>query len=254
MQSFLLFDVSYNHFYILFIGSATSLLYALHRLVGIDLVGRYKYTGRFGKIYKMRLLLLFIGLVTAVLTWIFFLKLGIKVQVTLIVPGIISILYVLPIFAGKRLRDLPLIKIFLVAIVYAYVCVFIPGMMVDFHIYPVLLLFFGRLFFIFGITIPFDIRDVNIDGETEVKTLISQLGIKSSKGLAIGMLILALTLSWIFISYTQLPFQYVIPEITVHIICILLVYYANAHRSDFYYAFLLDGTMGLFVIIHGLLA
>jgi 4-hydroxybenzoate polyprenyltransferase len=253
MQSFLLFDLSYNLFYLLFIGSATSLLYALHRLIGIDLVGRYKYTGRFGKIYNMRLLLLFIGLGTAVLSWIFFLKLSIKVQITLIVPGIISILYVLPIFAGKRLRDLPLIKIFLVAIVYSYVCVFIPGMMADFHIYPVLLIFFGRLFFIFGITIPFDIRDVNIDGETEVKTIISQLGIKSSKGLAIGLLLLALTLSCIFIINTQLSLQFLIPEMIVHIICILMVYYAEARRSDFYYAFLLDGTMGLFVIIHALL-
>lgn len=144
---------------------------------------------------------------------------------------------------------MPLIKIFIISTVYSYVCAFIPGLISGLEVYDLLILFFARFFFIFGITIPFDIRDLNVDHETNVKTLVTFLGIDNSKRLALFLLLLSLLLSLVHILFSGVVMAYILSEISVHILCMIFVINAAANGKDFYYAFMMDGTMALFYLI-----
>ncbi len=98
------------------------------------------------------------------------------------ISGFISILYPLS-FRYKsrfyRLRDVPLIKIVLISIVWAASTVLLPasyeGIMTS-HI----LLFILQCIFILVITIPFDINDMDTDKANNVLTLPILLGFKNA--------------------------------------------------------------------------
>jgi len=93
--------------------------------------------------------------------------------------GLISLLYVIPVFKYRgrwwRLRDVPGMKIWLITLVWAGITVLpVPftgnGMQLLLH----LLL---RALFVFAITMPFDIRDLEHDRASGVLTLASFLGV-----------------------------------------------------------------------------
>jgi len=101
---------------------------------------------------------------------------------------LIALLYVVPV--GKRngkwfsLRDLPFLKIFLVAAVWAFVTAFIPFLSRDAQWLPtasVWLTFAHRFVFIFAITLPFDVRDLAHDRKYGVVTFASRFGVNGIK-------------------------------------------------------------------------
>lgn len=98
----------------------------------------------------------------------------------LVFLGIISIGY-----SYKKLRDIPMLKIFLIAASWGILCGLTP-----FFYSPQwgsvswAQSFFWIFFYILAITIPFDIRDLPIDEENK-NTLPQLLGIKGSKLLAL---------------------------------------------------------------------
>jgi len=253
IYSFILLKVEVCWDYVLFVSFATSFLYATHRLIGIDLVGKYKFTGRFGIIFNFRKLLLILAFISGILTWVYFFRLSGNVQLSMVAPGIISLLYVLPFFNKKRLRDFPLIKIFLIAIVYTYNCQFIPGLASNSFLPSLLLFCLSRMLFVFAITVPFDIRDYQVDKETSVPTLVSKLGLTVSKGLAIGLVILSMTIvSTYILLYVMDPILIIIEGI-VHLFALLLISFSSQERPDIYFSLYLDGCMGLFLIIYTIL-
>lgn len=122
-----------------------------------------------------------------------------------IIPAIFSLLYAIPVFRknGKwfRLRDVPGIKIFLVAGTWAFVTVIIPSFYAYqpaawgwspewFNAYRISW-FIQSFLFLFALTIPFDIRDLEFD-KVKLKTIPALIGENKAKALAIGLLICAI--------------------------------------------------------------
>ena len=104
---------------------------------------------------------------------------------------LLTLFYVLP-YRGKLrgLRKLPGFKLFLIASVWAGVTVLFPiwtnNLQFDVKVWVV---FAQRILFILAITIPFDIRDLQLD-DSDLATLPQTLGVKRSKLLALGALLL----------------------------------------------------------------
>ena len=105
-----------------------------------------------------------------------------------VVLGVISVLYPLPLLPFKkikRLRDIPLVKIILIGIVWSSQAVLLPA--IDVYGVPhwfsnkVAFLWLCQFVFILFITIPFDIKDMHVDKVTGVTTLPSIFGEKLSK-------------------------------------------------------------------------
>jgi len=163
----------------------------------------------------------------------------------LVIPSILSLGYVLPFVKGnKRLRDFDYIKIFLVAIVWGVITVLMPILerTTDLTLSHFLILS-ERMFFIFAITLPFDIRDLKIDAHIAVKTIPSMIGIKKTKKLALFSLVLVMVFAGmnVYLGTYQL-----VHFVAIMISCfstLLFVNYSDKTDADYFFTGLMDGTM-----------
>lgn len=228
-----------------FVFFATLLLYALHRLVGLSRAEGFKDKGRYFVIERFQthigLYALLAGLATLWFAW----HLPWKVWWSIVPVGFISMGYVLPIFGrGRRLRDFHYIKIFLIAFCWAWITVFIPALELGLpYNIPMVFLFLERVFFIFAITIPFDIRDLEIDRFNGVKTIPAVLGMQASKRLALLALAVSAALgafAYRLDAYSSGGFAGLLASI---VITGGIVQATKPDRHDYFFTGLVDGTM-----------
>ena len=102
---------------------------------------------------------------------------------------VLTLFYVIP-FRGtlRGLRNLPGFKLFLIAAVWAGVTVLFPVWVNDLSFDgKVWVTFVQRFLFVLAITVPFDIRDLQLD-DPDLATLPQTIGVSKSKLLAIGAL------------------------------------------------------------------
>lgn len=231
--------------YAAFVFTATLFVYALHRVVGLEKVAAFQEKGRFLVISNFKSHIAIYAAIAGLACLYFFIKMAWWAQVALVVPGILSLGYVLPIFGKKRrLRDFDFIKIFLIAIVWSWVTVLIPAIYCG-QIFSANLLLMAaeRAIFIFSITLPFDIRDLKIDQHTGVRTIPAALGKKNAKLLAFSSLALMLILVQINIFngfYTHLS---LLPFLLSALVTATFIYYADDRRHDYFYTAGVDGMM-----------
>ncbi len=104
----------------------------------------------------------------------------------------VSVTYVLPVFKTRlgwiRLRDIPCLKIFLIAFTWAMVTDGLPALIHDQKLDFLTLI--ERFLFILAITIPFDIRDLRFDN-TNLRTLPQVYGVRKTKWIGVFALLIA---------------------------------------------------------------
>ena len=169
----------------------------------------------------------------------------------------ITVLYSLPIFGNKRtifsLREIPYLKIFLIAFVWASSTILLPIIQSGntFERTQVLAIFMERFFFVFAITIPFDIRDVVADKQTGLKTI--PLLLNENKSLAISYLSLFVFFIISFFHYQMLDYWFIILPLSISALTTVIFLNSKKIRNVTYYHYgILDGTMllqGLLVLV-----
>lgn len=228
-----------------FVFFATLLLYALHRLVGLSKAEGFRDKGRYLVIERFRTHIILYAFLSGMATIWFAWQLSWGVWWSLLPFGLISLGYVFPIFGrGKRLRDFHYIKFFLIGISWSWITVLLPALELDLaYNIPLVFLFLERLFFIFAITLPFDIRDLAIDRANDVKTIPSVLGIRRSKLLALVALLISTAFGALVFrldAYSTGGFAgFVLSQIATG----ALVATTEPERHDYFFSGLLDGTM-----------
>ena len=221
---------------------ATLVIYALHRVVGMSKVKEFLDVERFHVIQTYKSHILFYAAVAVIGGAICFFYLNISIQVALVIPTLLSVAYVLP-FLGKkrekRLRDVHFIKIFLIAVVWAYVTVLLPAIELDiWREQRIWSMFAERSLFVFCITLPFDIRDLKIDKHNKVNTLPAKLGLTNTLWLAFLLMTFFVVLCYVnynFWSFLALS----ISAISTYI----FIYFSPKYTHDYYFTGLMDGTM-----------
>ena len=184
---------------------------------------------------------------SALVAGLSFLFLSGTVQFFLIVLGALSIAYVLPLISQKRLRDLWGMKIVLISAVWAALPVLIAFQV----LLPLdsLLIYLEHFFFIFALTIPFDVRDIHLDKEAQVSNLnerfsISNLSLFVKVFLVLcSLLIVVLTVRGVYHSTVliSLFIFYILQYITTRDL--------NRKRGELFYLLTLDG----FILLKGLI-
>lgn len=155
----------------------------------------------------------------------------------LLLPAmVLSALYFLPILpGGKRLRDLPLIKIPVVAITWAWVLIIAPA---EGDVKKILPLFLFELLLFFAVTLPFDLRDKLHDQKSGTITWAILLGEKKTKQLVLALIALSLIPLLVFFSSAAF-----IPLLLSVSLTGAILSRVNEQRNDLYYGFLLDGSL-----------
>lgn len=169
----------------------------------------------------------------------------------LLVPGLFALGYAVPIklpgMKTIRLRELPFVKIFLVAWVWATFTVGLPLVqqsgMQELLTTDNFLLFFSRTVFIFAITIPFDIRDLAYDSDKHIATIPSRFGIEKSKYISLFLLFVFVASSFIRLNLGFCNLYEFCALVTSALVSAVLVVMVNSQRKELFYSLGIEGTM-----------
>lgn len=220
---------------------STLVIYALHRLVSLDKVDPALEVERFNVIGNYKQHIQFYAALGVLGGGLVFFYLNLKTQIALVLPALLSLGYVIP-FLGKRklrLRDVNFIKIFLIAVVWAYVTVLLPllelNIALDGRAVGMLL---ERALFIFVITLPFDLRDWEIDQRNGVQTIPAVIGVGSTVRLAFIVLI-----AWWLLCWFLYPNSILVALGISGLSTALFVAIAPKQKHDYFFTALMDGTM-----------
>lgn len=238
----------------IFVFSATLFLYALHRIVGIQKVQAFSNKYRYAIINQYRSHILIYAILGGIFAaWFFFYLQSIS-QLFIILPAFLALGYVLPFFGNeKRLRDFDYLKIFLVAIVWAFITVMLPLLEHETVLlsYISILLLLERMLFIFAITLPFDIRDLKVDESIKVKTIPAMIGVPKTKGLAGITLLLAFCISCLLYNSTIYSPSILLALGISYSTTYLLINRCDQTNHDYYFTAIMDGTMIIqFILVY----
>lgn len=220
-------------------------VYAAHRIIGFTKLEKTLENRRIQIIRRfdrhIRIYALFAGLGAFILIW----QMAFSIWIALTVPCLVAMAYVSPIFRGRRFRDVPLVKVFTVGLIWSWVCVFIPLYYLDADpdITAISLVALEKFLFITGITIPFDVRDLAVDRLHNIKTLPTKFGIFKSLRIANILLILALVLVMVQMQSGFLTWPVGIGLVLCYLITVAIVSFTNEKRHDYYFSAVLDGTI-----------
>jgi len=176
----------------LFIFFSTLFAYNFIRLVRVHPMLLEGESNRHKSIFRLRILLWVICILSGLISFYFFIDIYQSILSLLIVMAVISMAYALPVFKKDgellRLRDVPGVKIFLIAIVWSIVTEGFPALVsgISIELLPVL----ERFLFIFALTIPFDIRDLRFD-DHELLTIPQYFGVRKARWIGVGALLFA---------------------------------------------------------------
>jgi hypothetical protein len=253
LVSQLIFDYHLRSELFVFVFSGTFFLYNLQRLPNAFTnsfieteFSRHKWNT------DHKVFLAVISALTAIAAgWSFF-RLYHRSQLIALLPALLSFAYAFPFvrLKGKwrRLREIEVMKIFVIALVWGIICTLLPAAANDVSVkswltFPAVLWFFACTAMIFSITVPFDIRDLHYDGE-KLRTIPVVVGMKRS----ILAALLALAISVALVAVVALYYGHGgIPVFAVYfawsIITGILIAKSTPQRPEYYFSFFIDGSM-----------
>ncbi|HEV7231846.1 MAG TPA: UbiA family prenyltransferase [Bacteroidia bacterium] len=246
--------------YPFFLFFSTLFLYSFHRIFRFNFrAEREKLADRHIWVKNNRSLfytILFLSGACSAISAILFIPL--RVLFSLLPVAFVSFAYTIPCVPWKgkliRLRDVPGLKIFLISLVLGLTTVLLPVLACtsasNLFDTPVLFVFFRRMFFIFAITIPFDIRDSEYDRKNNVQTLPVVFGERASRRMALaglGVFALLVLLQLLFVTSTRM--SYAIALLLSAAISARMIVHSEKTKRDLYYSFNLEGMMLLQCIL-----
>lgn len=249
LQSFFLLEGSLNQYlFSFFVFFSTLFVYSLHRLASLKKANRsIMQPDREEVVSGLQRYIRVFTLLSLFCAGSLFFMLDVSWYPGIILPALISLGYALPVFKKhRRLRDIPFLKIFLVAFSWAWITAALPSIQVGlFGSIEGILLFFERFFFIFAITLPFDLRDFQVDKEAGVQTIPQILGVR--KALVMALIFLAfsaaLGLANLYVGlYNSLTFGGLFTSLVV---AAGVINQSDQSRSDIFYSGCVDGLIPL---------
>ncbi len=243
-------------------GVATMFVYLLIRVVATARINEYAPEDRWDFFKRNLRAMQVLTVVTLIACIILYFLVPRNIQLILLIPGIISVLYGIPFRFNKkvfRLRDIGISKIFMISFVWGFIGSFLPACVsgLDVHSEEIYLLFIANFLFTFAITIPFDIKDLQIDAQHHVKTIPAIIGKEKSYLLAF----MALIVSGIFHIYLQQnvmqDVNYSIPITLSLLISAGCIYFTKVKTNNLMFFGILDGMLilqAVFIVFWNLIS
>jgi len=176
------------------------------------------------------------------------------VLIALLPVAVLTLFYSIPVFGFKkrlfRLREIPYLKIFLIAFVWSYATVILPVIKAspDIDRVQISWMMMERFLFIFAVTLPFDLRDREADIRAGLKTI--PVLLKQELVWKISFLALFLFGIIALIHYYQLGMSWVSLALLVSTVSTYLLLKSGRLRRWSYFHFgIVDGTL----LLQGLL-
>ena len=234
-----------------FVFFSTLFAYNFMRLVRVDPMLKEGDSMRHKNIYSYKYWLWLFTFISASLALFYFIKIYKPILYSVLFLGAISISYSLPIYKKEgvwlRLRDLPSVKIFLIAGVWATVTALLPMQVLKISIDWLKVL--ERFLFVFAITIPFDIRDLRFDAD-RLGTLPQVFGLNNAKW--IGLVALLVAEGLLFYDYFSSDIYSVFSVLAIYSsyeIAAILILKSHPSLPERYFTIGVEGTSILIAIL-----
>ncbi len=190
-------------------------------------------------------LLAFIGIASIAIALGVYLYFDLSINLWVLLHlALISIGYTVPVVYKSDkvwpLRNIPLLKVFLIAYVWAIVTALFPLMnagAADWDLQTMMLVF-RRFLFILALALLFDIRDYAYDRSMRTLTIPGFIGIQNTKRLSVLLLLIYTS---IVIAAETGTVQWAL--IAGAMVAGLIVLFSDEHKPRVYYAILADGAM-----------
>jgi hypothetical protein len=180
-------------------------------------------------------------------------KLNAKTLFCIVGFALITFFYAMP-FLPKRLfvdnqhnlRSISGLKVYLIALVWSGVTVFIP-LINNEHIInsDVLITGFQRFLFIIVLMLPFEIRDLQYDS-LKLATIPQRIGMKRTKIMGIVLLVSFLLLEFF---KTELSIKYLAVLFLISLVTMLFVIFSKKNQGTFYSSFFVEGLPILWLLM-----
>ncbi|TPE45392.1 UbiA prenyltransferase family protein [Pontibacter mangrovi] len=158
--------------------------------------------------------------------------------------AVISVGYTVPVLYKRQrvkpLRSVPLLKVFLIAYVWAVVTAMFPLLDAGMEVWQqeALMLFLRRFLFILALALLFDIRDHVYDQHTNTLTFPGWMGVRRTKLVSLGLLVL-----YALVLLSQEKGLILWALLASTLVATLIVSMSSAERPRIYFAILADGAM-----------
>lgn len=236
-------DVSPGPAWYVFVWAGTLFTYNIQRLfkateyLGPEILGRHRW------IWIHRPALHVLTFFSACITAACLFYIPFKLVYWLLPSAFVSALYFIPTYRSggrrRRLRDVPLLKINLVALTWAWTLVAAPALVFQKPPGEWWALFVFEFFFCFGLTVPFDIRDSRHDRQEGTRTFVSEWGVRRVRRFAALSLLTGLPP----LCFAGLPAGANPALVLLTCVAAVSAYMASETRDELYYGFWLDGLI-----------
>lgn len=230
-------------------GVATLFVYLLIRVAATARIREYHAEERWDFFLRYHRVWRVIVVIAFFACLILYFLLPFRIQMVLLLPGVISVFYGLP-FGKKekpfRLRDFGVTKIFMISFVWAFIGSMLPAVNAELRAFDkeVLILFAANYFFIFGITLPFDLKDLIVDAKSEVKTIPALLGEQNTYSLSYLCLFISDGLhAWLQHLSASDAYDFTSPVSYSILVAGAIIFLTSKKKESIYYFGLLDGSI-----------
>ncbi len=236
------------HPYLFMIFFATLFDYNLHRLITV-LTNKEALNAPKHSWVKQKLLIFYAVVVMSIIGFLWSVSMmDKKVLFTLFPMALVTIFYSVPILKSKqtilRLREIPGLKIFLISFVWSASTILLPIIKSsnNYNIATIIAMLTERFLFVFAITIPFDIRDMEADAKHKLKTIPLLLGKK--KAMISANLSLVLFIAVCILHYNTFNLMWLNCAFSLSAVSTLFFMNNKKLQSHPYYHYgILDGTL-----------
>lgn len=224
-----------------FVAAGALGLYSLHRLAQLRRQPSGADTWRLAQARRL-ICWLFLFFAISIVTSLFFaFRLSLPLFGFLALPSMIGLAYVLPLWRGRRLRDLPYTKTLWLALAWTWLTAAGPAWLAAALPAPWMLL--ERFAFIAAIALGFDIRDVAQDAAAGLATLPTTWGVARTRHIALALLGLSLLFAFIQWRLGLYSASALLALIASFLLSSILLAGASPHRPDAYFTGLVDGML-----------
>lgn len=257
-RTFLYFNLTLSNAMLVLVFSATYFIYNFQRLVRMNQkeIDETNIGFRMRWVYKNKQPIIFTIVIAVIILVVSLFYINIKTIIALAVMGFFSVVYVVRFIPYNNkwlaLRDIPFLKIFVIAFVWALVTGMLPIIsskdLIQINLQHILFLT-KQFLFVVAITIPFDIRDMKYDVEKGIKTFPLVVGVK--KVIILGVLLLLgfiAIASCEFLVFQNITMSLWIAEIITILLVAVLLLLSKKQQPELFYSLIIEGTSLLLAI------
>ena len=172
--------------------------------------------------------------------------------------GLVTFFYAIPFLPKKlfmdskhNLRSIGGLKVYVIALVWAFVTVVLPLVNNDYSLnFDVIVTAIQRYLFIIVLILPFDIRDLQYDS-LKLSTIPQKIGVKNTKFIGVLLLLLIFFLEFL---KDELIANQITNLLIVVFVTVLFIVFSKEERGKYYSAFWVEGLpifwLVLVLLIH----